>query len=108
MSKEEQKQRFLERINLPEKNWKFSAGDAKERAFWDDYMNALQRGDAGDIYKKDSPWYVIPADKKWFTRLAVSEIIVEKLESKTGISGCQTDAHKAELAESKAILEAEK
>jgi PPK2 family polyphosphate:nucleotide phosphotransferase len=107
VSKEEQKQRFLERIDLPEKNWKFSAGDAKERAFWDDYMNAYKEAMQATS-TKDSPWYVIPADKKWFTRLAVSEIIVKKLESLKLEYPAVTDAHKAELAESKAILEAEK
>ncbi len=107
VSKDEQKQRFLERINLPEKNWKFSAGDAKERAFWADYMNAYK--DAMQATStKDAPWYIIPADKKWFTRLAVSEIIVKRLESLKLAYPAVTDAHKAELAESKAILEAEK
>ena len=107
VSKNEQKQRFLERIDLPEKNWKFSAGDAKERAFWSDYMNAYTEAMQATS-TKDSPWYIIPADKKWFTRLAVSEIIVKKLESLKLEYPVVTDAHKAELAESKAILEAEK
>ncbi len=107
VSKEEQKQRFLERINLPEKNWKFAAGDAKERAFWPNYMNAYAEAIEATS-TKDSPWYIIPADKKWFTRLAVSEIIVKRLESLDMKYPAVTEAHKAELAESKAILEAEK
>lgn len=106
VSLEEQKKRFLERIDMPEKNWKFSAGDAKERAFWDDYMKAYK--DAMEATSTDeSPWYIIPADKKWFTRLAVSEIIVKKMESLDLKYPVVTDAHKAELAESKKILESE-
>jgi PPK2 family polyphosphate:nucleotide phosphotransferase len=79
VSKEEQKRRFLERIDRPEKNWKFSASDAKERAFWDDYQNAYE-----DMFNHTStdwaPWHVIPADHKWFTRLAVADIVLEALK----------------------------
>ena len=106
VSKDEQKKRFLERIDLPEKNWKFNAGDAKERAVWDDYMTAYKEAMEATSTKA-SPWYMIPADKKWFTRLAISEIIVKKLESLKLAYPAVTDAHKAELVESKAILEAE-
>ena len=78
VSKEEQKKRFLERIDSPEKNWKFSSTDAKEREYWDDYMEAYE-----DMIRntstKDSPWYVIPADNKWFTRLAVAAAVVDTL-----------------------------
>jgi PPK2 family polyphosphate:nucleotide phosphotransferase len=80
VSKEEQKKRFLKRIAEPEKNWKFSARDVKEREHWDDYMKAYREAIAGTSTER-SPWYIIPADKKWFTRLAVSEVIVRKLES---------------------------
>ncbi|MBK9437026.1 MAG: polyphosphate kinase 2 family protein [Chloracidobacterium sp.] len=107
VSKDEQKKRFLERIDQPEKNWKFSAGDAKERAVWDDYMKAYEDAISATSTKK-SPWYIIPADKKWFTRLAVSEIIVKKLESMGLAYPTVTEARMAELVESKAILEAEK
>jgi PPK2 family polyphosphate:nucleotide phosphotransferase len=80
VSKDEQKKRFLDRIAEPEKNWKFSARDVKERDHWDDYMNAYR--EAIEATSTDrSPWYIIPADKKWFTRLAVSEAIVQKLDS---------------------------
>lgn len=79
VSKEEQKNRFLERIDRPEKNWKFSTADAKERAFWDDYQKAYE-----DCLNHTStewaPWFVVPADHKWFTRLTVSEIIVRTLK----------------------------
>lgn len=78
VSKEEQRQRQLERIDRPEKNWKFSAGDIEERAYWDHYIAAFE-----DVFNHTStnwaPWYIVPADKKWFTRLAVAGIIGEKL-----------------------------
>lgn len=80
VSKEEQKKRFLERIETPEKNWKFSAQDAKERVFWDDYMKYYAET-IGATSTEKAPWHIIPADKKWFTRVAVSEIIAHKLES---------------------------
>ena len=80
MSKKEQKRRFLERLQNPEKNWKFSANDIKEREFWDEYMMAyedtIQR-----TATKDAPWYVVPADNKWFTRVVVAAAIVETLGS---------------------------
>lgn len=106
VSKDEQKQRFLSRINEPEKNWKFSTSDAKERGHWDDYMKAYT--DALSATSTGAaPWYVIPADKKWFTRLAVSEIIVKKLESMNLHYPVVTEQHKVELAEAKKMLEAE-
>ncbi len=78
VSKEEQKQRQLERIDRPEKNWKFSPADIDERAYWDKYMQAFE-----DMFEntstKSAPWHVVPADKKWFTRLAVAGIIGQKL-----------------------------
>jgi PPK2 family polyphosphate:nucleotide phosphotransferase len=80
VSKEEQKQRFLARIDEPDKNWKFSSRDVKERDHWDDYMQAYTDAIEATSTEK-APWYIIPADKKWFTRLAVSEVIVQKLES---------------------------
>jgi len=80
VSKDEQKQRFLDRIEDPAKNWKFSSGDIKERALWDDYMKAYEEA-INETATKDSPWYIIPADKKWFARLAISEIIEDKLRS---------------------------
>jgi PPK2 family polyphosphate:nucleotide phosphotransferase len=79
LSKKEQKRRFLARLEEPEKNWKFSAADIHEREYWDDYQNAYE-----DMIRntatKHAPWYVIPADNKWFTHLAVSAAIVETLE----------------------------
>jgi len=80
VSKEEQKKRFLSRINDPSKNWKFTINDLNERKYWDDYKIAY-----GDILAntttKWAPWYVIPADKKWFMRALVAHILVSELES---------------------------
>lgn len=80
ISKEEQKKRFMERINRPEKNWKFSASDVTERQYWDDYMNAFQQM-LDNTSTQTAPWFVIPSDKKWFQRLLISEIIKQTLES---------------------------
>lgn len=80
VSKKEQKKRFLERLDNPEKNWKFSANDIKERAFWDDYMNAYEQT-IRHTSSKHAPWYVVPADNKWFTRIAVAAAIIETLDS---------------------------
>ena len=80
VSKEEQERRFMERIENPEKNWKFSASDVKERQHWDDYMKAFE-----DMIRNTStenaPWYVVPADNKWFTRLVVAAAIIDALAS---------------------------
>ncbi len=80
VSKAEQKRRFLERLENPEKNWKFSANDVKERASWGDYMRAYE-----DMIRhtatKEAPWYVVPADNKWFTRLVVATAVAETLGS---------------------------
>src|SRR5882757_9520814 len=80
VSKDEQKKRFLDRADEPDKNWKFSANDVKERGFWDDYMKAYTEA-IEETSTEKAPWYIIPADKKWFTRAAVAEIICENLES---------------------------
>ena len=104
VSKEEQKNRFLSRIETPEKNWKFSATDAKERAFWDDYMNAYTDAIASTS-TKDAPWHIIPADKKWFMRVAVSDVIIKKMESLNLQYPKITEAQKQSLLEAKKILE---
>ena len=106
VSKEEQKERFLERINRPEKNWKFSAADAKERGFWDDYMKAYQDA-MQHTSTKDAPWYVVPADHKWFTRVVVSTVIVNKMESLNLQYPQLNEAHLKGLEEAKALLEGE-
>jgi len=79
VSKREQKERFLERIDNPEKNWKFSAADIKEREYWDDYMDAYEKA-IQETATQHAPWYVLPADKKWFTRIAISTIILDTLK----------------------------
>ncbi len=80
VSKREQKRRFLERLENPEKNWKFSANDIKERAYWGDYMTAYE-----DVIRYTStpaaPWYVVPADNKWFTRIVVAAAVIETLDA---------------------------
>ncbi len=80
VSKKEQKKRFLERIENPEKNWKFSATDAKERDHWDQYMEAYE-GLIRNTAKKTAPWYVVPADNKWFTRVVVAAAVIDLLGS---------------------------
>jgi polyphosphate kinase 2 (PPK2 family) len=79
VSKKEQKRRFLERLDLPEKNWKFSIADVREREFWGDYRKAYQEAIAATSTPW-APWYVVPADHKWFTRLVVAGAIVAELE----------------------------
>jgi PPK2 family polyphosphate:nucleotide phosphotransferase len=79
VSKQEQKKRFLERLENPQKNWKFSANDAKEREFWDDYMKAYEDM-IQNTATKDSPWYVVPADNKWFTRVVVAAAVIDALD----------------------------
>lgn len=79
ISKEEQRKRFLSRIEDPSKNWKFSAADVDERKYWNDYMKAYQEAIAATSTKY-APWYIIPADKKWFARLVVSEVIVNTMK----------------------------
>lgn len=106
VSKEDQKQRFLDRINDPTKNWKFTMNDIKERQFWDKYMEAYE-----DILCETSteyaPWYVIPANKKWFMRTAVSEIIISTLESLNLTYPDVSDTQKKELLKAKEMLESE-
>src|SRR5437660_11756078 len=104
LSKQEQKRRFLERLDQPEKNWKFSAADVREREYWDDYMDAYE-----DMIRntstKQAPWYVVPADNKWFTRLVVAAAVVEALDS-LGLEYPKVGKEKLkELAAAKAKLE---
>jgi PPK2 family polyphosphate:nucleotide phosphotransferase len=80
LSKKEQKRRFLARLEDPEKHWKFSSADAVERTFWDSYMDAYE-DTIRETATEAAPWYVIPADNKWFTRLVVSSVVIETLSS---------------------------
>jgi polyphosphate kinase 2 (PPK2 family) len=79
LSKKEQKKRFLERLDDPQKNWKFSGADLHEREYWDGYMSAYEEM-IRNTASKHAPWYVVPADNKWYTRLVVAGAIVETLE----------------------------
>ena len=78
VSKDEQKKRFLERLDRPEKNWKFSANDARERTYWKDYMRAYEDA-IRETADPCAPWYVVPADNKWFTRVVVAAAIIDTL-----------------------------
>jgi PPK2 family polyphosphate:nucleotide phosphotransferase len=78
ISKEEQKKRFLERLEDSKKNWKFSMDDIKERKFWDDYQQAYEEMVQNTATKR-APWYVIPADNKWYARLVIASVIIEAL-----------------------------
>jgi len=104
VSKEEQRSRFLARIDTPEKNWKFSLFDVKERGFWDKYMNAYE-----DVLSHTSteaaPWHIIPADHKWFTRVAVADIIITKLKSLKSAYPTISEEHKQELLKAREQLE---
>jgi PPK2 family polyphosphate:nucleotide phosphotransferase len=80
VSKKEQKQRFLDRIEDPLKNWKFSSNDANERDYWDDYMKAYEEM-IQETATKHAPWYVVPANNKWFTRVVVASAVIDALDS---------------------------
>ena len=104
VSKKEQKKRFLERIENPDKNWKFSAGDVAEREHWDDYMAAYE-----DMIRHtatpEAPWYVVPADNKWFTRIVVAAAVVKALENLDLAYPAVNEAKLEELAAAKRQLE---
>ena len=103
VSHEEQRRRFLERIDNPEKNWKFSAADAAERGHWDEYMDAYE-----DMIRatatQEAPWYVVPADNKWFTRLVVAAAVVDALDSLALEYPRVTKAQRKQLAAARAEL----
>lgn len=80
LSKGEQKKRFLARLDDPQKNWKFSMDDIKERGYWKDYQEAYEEM-IQETSSKRAPWYIVPADNKWYSRLVVSAAIVETLDS---------------------------
>jgi PPK2 family polyphosphate:nucleotide phosphotransferase len=106
VSKDEQKKRFLDRINNEEKNWKFSVADANEREYWDDYQLAYEIM-FNKTNTEHAPWHIIPADKKWFTRAAVSEIIVRNLRKLNLEYPKVSKVHREELLKIKQILEDE-
>lgn len=106
VSKAMQRKRFLARIDSPEKHWKFSASDVQERAFWDDYMDAYEQ-----VFNRTStefaPWYIIPADRKWFTRLVVANIICTKLQELNLQYPQVSEEYNQQLSVAKKNLEAE-
>ena len=103
VSPEEQKRRFLERLAEPDKNWKYSSADAAERQHWDEYMSAYEEAIRATA-AKHAPWYVVPADNKWFTRLVVAGAIVDGLE-RLDLAYPQVDeAQRKELAAARAML----
>ena len=107
VSKKEQKKRFLARLVEPDKNWKFSLGDVEERKSWDAYQRAYEDAIRATA-APHAPWYVVPADSKWFTRLVVASAVIETLE-KMDLAYPEVDeAKKAELAKAREALEAEK
>jgi PPK2 family polyphosphate:nucleotide phosphotransferase len=106
VSKEEQRQRFLARLEEPEKNWKFALADVEERKCWDRYMEAYE-----DMIRhtstEEAPWYVVPADHKWFTRLVVADAIADTLESLSLRYPTIDEGKREELEKARAALEAE-
>lgn len=106
VSKDEQKKRLLDRIDEQEKNWKFSAGDLPERALFDQYMEAYETA-INETSKDYAPWYVLPADSKWFARVAAIQIIIDTLEKMNLKYPTLSDKDRQELQESKKQLESE-
>jgi PPK2 family polyphosphate:nucleotide phosphotransferase len=106
LSRKEQKKRFMERLDRPHKHWKFSASDVHERKFWGDYMHAFEEAIRATA-TEHAPWYVVPADNKWFTRLVVAAAIVESVEE-LDLAYPEVDAEKMkELAAARAELASE-
>ena len=106
VSKEEQKRRFLERLDRPEKNWKFSTSDLSERAFWADYMAAYEDALAATT-TEEAPWYVVPADNKWATRAVVADVITTAIRSLDLRFPEVTEEKRKLLMEAKSQLEKE-
>jgi polyphosphate kinase 2 (PPK2 family) len=103
LSKKEQKKSFLERLDNADKNWKFSMADARERGYWGDYQKAYE-----DMIRatatRDAPWYVVPADKKWFSRIVVAAALIDALGSLDLHFPKVDDEKKKELAEAREAL----
>ncbi len=106
VSRKEQKRRFMERLDTPDKNWKFSSSDLKERQFWDAYQEAYE-----DMIRhtasEHAPWYVVPADNKWFTRLVVSQAVVDVLKGMKLKYPKVSSAEQAALAQARRQLASE-
>ncbi|HRJ31866.1 MAG TPA: polyphosphate kinase 2 family protein [Cyclobacteriaceae bacterium] len=106
VSKKEQKKRFLERIDDPSKNWKFSLSDLKERAYWDDYQKVYEEA-ISETSKEHAPWFIIPADDKWYARLAIAAVIYREFGKLKLSYPTVTDSQKAELQKARLHLMAE-
>ena len=104
VSREEQKKRFLERLDNPDKNWKFSMADARERERWGDYMDAYEEM-IRHTASPHAPWYVVPADKKWFTRLVVAAAVLEALDDMNLAYPKVDDEKRKELEAARSVLE---
>jgi PPK2 family polyphosphate:nucleotide phosphotransferase len=107
VSRDEQKKRFMQRLDRPDKHWKFSAADVRERAYWNDYTRAFEEAIRATA-SKEAPWFVVPADNKWFTRLVVAAAIVERVE-RLDLTYPKVDAKKKkEIVAARAALAKEK
>ena len=106
VSKKEQKKRFLRRLDDTDRNWKFSSADARERGFWDKYMEAYQEM-IRHTSSPQAPWYVVPADNKWFTRLVVAGAVIHALEQLDLAYPAVDDEKKRQLASARRLLNAE-
>ena len=106
VSRQEQRRRFLERIDRPEKNWKFSAADVRERRYWDEYQHAYSQV-LTHTSTEWAPWYVLPADHKWFTRICAAAVIVRTLMEIDPRYPVPDEAARQELLQARAELEAE-
>jgi PPK2 family polyphosphate:nucleotide phosphotransferase len=106
VSREEQKRRFLARITNPDKNWKFSSDDVKERQYWDEYMEAYEQM-INHTSTRVAPWYIVPADHKWFSHVVIADIIVSKLNSLHLEYPVLDEEHMQDLAKAKELLERE-
>jgi len=106
VSKAEQRRRFLERVARPEKNWKFEPADLREHQYWDDYQHAYDAALRATSTRHE-PWYVIPADRKWFLRTAVAAIIVQHLSDVDPQYPTPSPQQRREMQETAALLRAE-
>lgn len=106
LSKDEQKRRFMARIDTPKKNWKLSSSDIKERHYWNKYQDVYQKA-INATSTKDNPWYIIPADDKWYSRLIVSDIIIKRIEELPLAYPEMTPAQEKELGVAKQLLDDE-
>jgi len=107
VSHKEQKKRLVERLEDPKKNWKFSEADLQERLLWDEYMEAYEDM-INHTSTRHAPWHIVPADKKWFTHLTVSDIVVDRLKTMKLSYPALTDEQRAQLAKARKALEQQK